>query len=67
MAFFVIGLVSLALSQPNAVFSLGVFLVPYCVMQSHRGGVCLRDKKGWKQRRFCARLRALRQSQRSGF
>ena len=46
--FFVIGLVSLALSQPNAVFSLGVFLVPYCVMQSHRGGVCLRDKKGWK-------------------
>lgn len=48
IAFFVIGLVSLALSQPNAVFSLGVFLVPYCVMQSHRGGVCLRDKKGWK-------------------
>lgn len=33
---FVMGLVSLALSQPNAVFSLGVFLAPYCVVLAMR-------------------------------
>lgn len=48
IAFFAIGLVSLALSQPNAVFTLGVFLAPYCVMQCYRGGVFLRDGRGWK-------------------
>lgn len=32
------GLVSLAISQPNAVFSLGVFLAPYCVVLAMRIG-----------------------------
>lgn len=37
---FFLGLVSLAISQPNAVFSLGVFLAPYCVVSAMRIGDC---------------------------
>lgn len=33
---FVVGIVALACSQPNAVFSLAVFLAPFCVMQAVR-------------------------------
>ena len=37
-AVFFLSLVSLAISQPNAVFSLGVFLAPYCVVLAMRIG-----------------------------
>ncbi|MDO5042887.1 MAG: hypothetical protein Q4D92_05185 [Slackia sp.] len=33
---FIVGIVALACSQPNAVFSLAVFLAPFCVMQAAR-------------------------------
>lgn len=33
---FVVGIVSLACSQPNAVFSVAVLLAPFCVMQAAR-------------------------------
>lgn len=33
VAVFCIGLVSLVFSQPNAIFTMGVFLIPFCVYQ----------------------------------
>ncbi|MBC2890321.1 DUF6541 family protein [Gordonibacter massiliensis (ex Traore et al. 2017)] len=33
---FLVGVISLALTQPNAVFTMGVFLIPFCVVRAVR-------------------------------
>lgn len=39
---FFVGLISLVFTQPNAVFTMGVFLIPFCVVQVARLSDCIR-------------------------
>lgn len=41
-ALFLVGLISLVFTQPNAVFTMGVFLIPFCVVQVARLSTCIR-------------------------
>lgn len=47
-ALFALGLASLALLQPNAVFSVGVLLLPFCIMRSAQAERFLRVPDRWR-------------------